>query len=484
MKKIFLPLLFLALLPIGAMALSVSQVKQGGTGSSTLTGILVGNGTSPLNTLTIGSNLTLTGTTLSASAGGGGIATSSILANTPLIISTSTSALTFSWSGLATTSALSSSNLLVSNGGAGVYGVATTSETCSAPLLCATHAVLTGGGAITWSGLSTTSQPSSSNLLVSNGGAGVYGVATTSETCSSPLSCTAHAVLTGGGAITIQNASASQGGAIQITDFNRLYAATTTFTSPLIYTASTNAITFSGMTTTTPTPSSSNVLVSNGGTGVYGTATSSETCSAPILCGAFAVLGGGGAISFTGQLALASGGTNASLSGANQILFMNSGNTAVSTNANLIYNGTGVGVGSSTPWATLSVIGANATSPLFAVATSTLGNASSTEPIFMIDQNSHHITGGIQPTVSACGTSPSINGNDNTMMLTTGSTGVTECTITFAKAWTIAPVCSFDEQGTTATVTLIGSTSKTVLSLGISASLTSAKIGIICQAFQ
>ncbi len=39
---------------------------SGGTGSSTLTGILIGNGTSPVNSLTIGSNLILIGTTLSS----------------------------------------------------------------------------------------------------------------------------------------------------------------------------------------------------------------------------------------------------------------------------------------------------------------------------------------------------------------------------------------------------------------------------------
>src|SRR3990167_7850312 len=45
----------------------------GGTGSSTLSGILIGNGTSPVRTLTIGTNLTLTGTTLDASVRGGSV---------------------------------------------------------------------------------------------------------------------------------------------------------------------------------------------------------------------------------------------------------------------------------------------------------------------------------------------------------------------------------------------------------------------------
>lgn len=75
----------------------------------------------------------------------------------------------------------------------------------------ATAPLFSSGGQtpnITWFGLATTTQPSSSNLLVSNGTAGVYGVATTSETCSTGIACTAHAVLTGGGAITLASISA------------------------------------------------------------------------------------------------------------------------------------------------------------------------------------------------------------------------------------------------------------------------------------
>lgn len=67
---------------------------------------------------------------------------------------------------------------------------------------------------INWVGLATTTQPSSSNLLVSNGGAGVYGVATTSETCSTGITCTAHAVLGGGGAITLATINAGVLGSV------------------------------------------------------------------------------------------------------------------------------------------------------------------------------------------------------------------------------------------------------------------------------
>jgi hypothetical protein len=56
------------LLPaLTASALSTFQVVQGGTGSTTLTGILLGNGSSPVQSLTLGSGLLKSGTTLSVS---------------------------------------------------------------------------------------------------------------------------------------------------------------------------------------------------------------------------------------------------------------------------------------------------------------------------------------------------------------------------------------------------------------------------------
>jgi hypothetical protein len=69
MKK-YLLIAMLALAPLVASATTLFPTG-GGTGSTTLSGILIGNGTSPVRTLTIGSNLTLTGTTLNASGGGG-----------------------------------------------------------------------------------------------------------------------------------------------------------------------------------------------------------------------------------------------------------------------------------------------------------------------------------------------------------------------------------------------------------------------------
>jgi hypothetical protein len=50
----------------------------------------------------------------------------------------------------------------------------------------------------------------------------------------------------------------------------------------------------------------------------------------------------------SGTLPIANGGTNATSFGANRVIFMNSGNTALSSDANFVYNGTGLGLGTST----------------------------------------------------------------------------------------------------------------------------------------
>ena len=102
---------------------------------------------------------------------------------------------------------------------------------------------ITTSGTITFGGLSTTSAAVNGNIPYFSGPNTFANVATTSETCSSPLSCTAHTVLTGGGAISIQAAGASQNGYLSQGDYALIHAATTTFSGPLSYTQSTNAVT-------------------------------------------------------------------------------------------------------------------------------------------------------------------------------------------------------------------------------------------------
>ncbi len=166
----------------------------------------------------------------------------------------------------------------------------TYTDDCGAGSFTATYPIIITGTAIS-TAFGTSTQWTTGQVAYVNANGNISSTATSSETCSSPLSCGAHVVLNGGGAISIQNASASQGGAIQATDYNRLYTATTTFASPNIYTSSTNQVTWSGLSTTSQ-PSSSNILVSNGGPGVYGVASSSGTVSSP-LTGNFVCVGSG-----------------------------------------------------------------------------------------------------------------------------------------------------------------------------------------------
>lgn len=300
-------------------------------------------------------------TTTASCSGATSCLSFTILGSSPVTISS-----TAVGSGLATSSPISAGNLLEykSSGGGSAFGVATTSVTAGSGLTgslitlgasdaisCATangstfgcltaadwttfngkQATLTfnaplseSGTTVSWTGLATTTQPSSSNLLVSNGSAGVYGVATSTLTASSPLTGSFTQVGSGG-SLGIQAASASQNGYLSSSDYSLLHTATSTFSSPLVYTLSTNAvtcptcntsnasvssvgttwpitggtitttgtITWSGLATTSQ-PSSSNLLVSDGGKGLYGISTSSASCSSPLSCTTFSIVGSGG----------------------------------------------------------------------------------------------------------------------------------------------------------------------------------------------
>lgn len=66
----------------------------------------------------------------------------------------------------------------------------------------------------------------------------------------------------------------------------------------------------------------------------------------------------------------------------------------------------------------------------------------------VIDQWGHRITGGDAPAITSCGTTPSFIGaaNDNDMTIQVGSVSATGCTATFAHAWPTAPTCTVTER--------------------------------------
>ena len=128
--------------------------------------------------------------------------------------------------------------------------------------------------------------------------------------------------------------------------------------------------------------------------------------------------------------------------------------------------GTGFGVGSSTPTATLVSQGTS-TAPTL----STLRIATSTGARTMeIDNKQHFYYGGETPAVSSCGTSPSLlAGNDNIGRIQVGSVVATSCQVDFAKAWDSPPVCDANVEGGVTTGVAASSTATAVVFTGASA---------------
>lgn len=75
------------------------------------------------------------------------------------------------------------------------------------------------------------------------------------------------------------------------------------------------------------------------------------------------------------------------------------------------------------------------------------------------------------PTLTVCGTTPTISGTDTAGQITVGTSGGTGCTLTFSKAWALAPYCVVSNPSNFA-VTNIASYTTTTTAVTISGSLT------------
>lgn len=128
------------------------------------------------------------------------------------------------------------------------------------------------------------------------------------------------------------------------------------------------------------------------------------------------------------------------------------------------------GIGTSSPYATLSVQGN--TGDAFAIATS------SGAGIYAIDNNGHRYSMGNKPSCdSNCTFS---QGNDNDFRVITG-TAKTSMTVTFAKSWgALAPICSASTGGASSVVTNASSTPTTVTLTALSV-LTGQDIEVDCH---
>ncbi len=172
-------------------------------------------------------------------------------------------------------------------------------------------------------------------------------------------------------------------------------------------------------------------------------------------------------------------------------------NNAISDNtqdfglsANRIRNGYfGTSLNSPLIWSnsplTASTTGANplifATNSSERVRIDSTGNLgiASTSPISLLTVSGDIATGGNPPTLSSCGTSPTIRGTDTAGEVTVGSVAASGCTITFAAAKTYAPTCTVTNQSASVVNAMTYTISTSAITVTQTA-LTSAKINYSC----
>lgn len=182
------------------------------------------------------------------------------------------------------------------------------------------------------------------------------------------------------------------------------------------------------------------------------------------------------------------GRTNSENAGA--ISYSNSGgNFAFRTNGvanQMDLTATGLlGIGSSTPQATLTVVAASSTVPTgkyTGLVEIIAGLENTVTMLFQeIDQWGHIITSGDTTTVSG-GTS-TVSGNDRNGTITVTGVALTSVTMTFAHAWVTAPECVVSDN-TTASVADVSSVSTTQVVFGLSVGINSGALYYICMDHQ
>lgn len=141
-----------------------------------------------------------------------------------------------------------------------------------------------------------------------------------------------------------------------------------------------------------------------------------------------------------------------------------------------------LGIGSTTPQASLTVVAASSTVPTTAytgLVSIIAGFENTTVKLFQeIDQWGHLITSGDTPSVSG-GTS-SVSGNDNNGNITVTGTLLTSVTLTFAHAWASAPDCQESDSSTAITAD-ISSISATQVVFGFSAGVSTGTVWYSCK---
>jgi hypothetical protein len=453
---------------------------------------------------------------------------------------------TVSFGGLGTTTSLTQGQIPYVTGVNTFGQVATSSLTISGPFAVPANTSIIGtGGGVTYWGLATTSQPSSSNLLVSNGAAGVYGVATTSETCTGVVSCTAHTVLAGGGAVTITGGSNGQilgwSGGVPT------WLGTTTAGTGLTYNGGSPG-NFSVNTIQSITKlsnlTSNGFVQTSGGDGTLSiqafpipyadggsNAATSWTQGSVLFAGASAFAQNNSNFFWDNSLNSLDIGTTSTklgvltLASTSPQFFLSSGagfdmfyqanergnffmgtsslsatstNTLFSivpnstSNATTTFNVTDFVLKQTSAVAfsirdlfnteILRVNTASTTGSIFTVAATTSPSLDSPVKLFDVDQYGHLTASstGATPTVSACGTSPTLsaNANDVTGTIVAGTASPAACTLTFAHAYATTPTVVISDNSTTITAD-VSAVSTTAFTVSLSTGLSSVNISYI-----
>lgn len=151
----------------------------------------------------------------------------------------------------------------------------------------------------------------------------------------------------------------------------------------------------------------------------------------------------------------------------------------VDSNGNLLagFNGSRIGLGTTTPFAYLSGVSSGI---LFALASSS--TAGSALPVYEIDNKGHVITSGGSTSVSSCGTS-AVSGNDKNGTVTLTGVALTACTINFAQTYAATPECIVT-LNTLASVADVSAISTSAFTVGLSVGLNSGSIYYFCQQHQ
>lgn len=103
--------------------------------------------------------------------------------------------------------------------------------------------------------------------------------------------------------------------------------------------------------------------------------------------------------------------------------------------------------------------------------------------LLAISTAGHAVIGGPQPTVSSCGSSPSVSGTDRGGIITVGGGVVTGCTLTFAKTYGSGCSVTCQESASAAVIGDIASISATAVTFGFSSTVGGGSIYYHCEGF-